>query len=170
MTVQERIRVIANQYNVPPEVALAVANRESGFNQGAMGSKGEIGVYQLMPTTARELGVNPSNLEDNLIGGISYLKQQFDKFGDWGKAVAAYNAGAGSVAKGKIPSSTQSYVASIFSSLGNWGDRGNVVADSYVPELTVSGGELPLSVGEGDMGIVVAAGLVAGLVGVWLVG
>jgi soluble lytic murein transglycosylase-like protein len=56
-----------------------VANRESGFNQEAMGSKGEIGVFQLMPSTASELGVNASNLEDNIIGGIAYLKKQYDR-------------------------------------------------------------------------------------------
>jgi soluble lytic murein transglycosylase-like protein len=170
MTIQERIRITANQYGVPPEVALAVANRESGFNQGAMGAKGEIGVYQLMPSTAREVGVNASDLGDNITGGIAYLKQQFDKFGDWGKALAAYNAGASMVSKGKIPQSTKDYVSSIVGSLGNWSGGGNVVSNSYVPELTVGESSLQLGVAEGDMGIVVVAGLVAGLVGVWLVG
>jgi soluble lytic murein transglycosylase-like protein len=170
MTVQEQITQTANQYGVPPSIALAVANRESGFNQGAMGSKGEIGVYQLMPSTAAGLGVNASDLGDNILGGITYLKQMFDKFGDWGKALAAYNAGPSSVAKGKIPSSTQSYVASIMGDLGNWSSSTSSMVDTYIPALTVSGDGQGV-VGDGNsIGVVVVAGLVAGLVGVWLVG
>lgn len=111
--IQNQIATIANQYGVPPSIALGVAKTESNFNQAAMGAKGEIGVFQLMPATAAGLGVNPSDLLSNITGGVGLLKQMFDRFGDWGKALAAYNAGPTAVVKGKIPASTQQYVTKV---------------------------------------------------------
>lgn len=101
---------------VPPELALAVARRESGYNQSARGAAGEVGVFQLMPGTAGDLGVNPYDLSENIHGGVSYLRQQFDRFGDWATALAAYNAGPGRAHN--PPSSTRGYVADI---LSDWG-------------------------------------------------
>lgn len=118
MDVLGLISQTANQYGVDPSLALAVAQQESGLNQSARGSKGEVGVFQLMPGTAASLGVDPYSLSDNIRGGIMYLKQQLDRFGNVSDALAAYNAGPGNVAKGVIPGSTVQYVESILNRLG----------------------------------------------------
>ena len=71
---------------------------------------------QLMPGTARDLGVDPNNLDQNIEGGMRYLAQMYKKFGDWTLALAAYNAGPGAVEKHKgVPpfAETQNYVKSI---------------------------------------------------------
>lgn len=94
MTIQQQIVASAIAQGIDPNFALAVAQRESGFNQGAVGSSGEIGVFQLMPTTAQQLSVNPYDQQANIDGGIKYLKQQLNAFGnDPALAAAAYNAG-----------------------------------------------------------------------------
>ena len=108
----------ASKYGVPSTIALAVAQQESGYNQGAIGSSGEVGVFQLMPGTAAELGVNPYNLQQNIDGGLAYLSQQYQTFGSWDLALAAYNAGPGSVVAGRIPTSTRSYVSAVLGSNG----------------------------------------------------
>lgn len=110
------VRQTAEKYGLPVDIVLRQMKQESGFNQNAKSPAGAIGVAQLMPGTAKELGVNPFNLEQNIDGGVRYLKQQYDKFGTWDKALAAYNAGPGAVAKyGGIPpyKETQNYVRSI---------------------------------------------------------
>lgn len=116
--IQSLIVGSAASYGVPPSIALAVARQESGYNQGAIGSSGEVGVFQLMPGTASDLGVNPYNLGENINGGLAYLSQQYQRFGSWDMALAAYNAGPGRVASGNVPASTRAYVSSI---LGNNG-------------------------------------------------
>lgn len=124
-SVQQQITNTANSLGVDPALALAIANQESGFKQSAIGSKGEIGVFQLMPGTAADLGVNPSDLSQNITGGITYLKQLLGMFGgNTSLAVAAYNAGPGNVSKGIIPASTQSYVSNILQAIGGLGTAG----------------------------------------------
>lgn len=124
-SIPQAIFAEAQRQGVDPSLALEVAQRESGLNQAAIGSSGEIGVFQLMPATAAQLGVDPTNLAQNIQGGIAYLRQMLAQFGDPAKALAAYNCGPGCVAAATtygadwfshIPSSTQSYVTSI---LGN---------------------------------------------------
>lgn len=93
---------------LPPDLVRAVVWAESDFRQGAVSPKGAIGLMQLMPDTAAELGVNPQDSEQNLQGGTAYLRQMLDRFeGDPEqllKALAAYNAGPGQVARhGGIP-------------------------------------------------------------------
>jgi hypothetical protein len=103
----------ANRYDIPPRMALNLVQQESGFNQGAVSPKGALGMAQLMPGTAKELGVDPSDPYQNIEGGMRYLRQQYDRFGDWSLAAAAYNAGPGAVQKyGGIPpfEETQNYV------------------------------------------------------------
>ena len=121
MAYELQIEQEALRQGVPPELALAVAQRESNFNQLAVGSSGEIGLFQLMPGTALELGVNPTIASENIEGGITYLRQQYERFGSWDLALAAYNAGASTVESGTIWESTQAYVADILGSLG-WND------------------------------------------------
>ena len=112
-SVEEQIRQQAAAAGVPPDLAVAVARRESSLSQDARGAAGEVGLFQLMPGTAQELGVNPYDTGQNIAGGVTYLRQQYDRFGDWGLALAAYNAGPSRVARGSIPASTQGYVQDI---------------------------------------------------------
>jgi soluble lytic murein transglycosylase-like protein len=119
MTTEDLIRLTASQSGVPPDLAVAVARQESGLNQSARGTSGEVGVFQLMPGTASDLNVNPYDLNQNVQGGISYLKQMYDRFGDWTTALLAYNAGPGAVSSGKIPSSSQSYASKIMAVFGS---------------------------------------------------
>ena len=93
-------------YQIPSKLLRAVAKAESGFNPKAVSKAGAMGVMQLMPGTARSLGVSdPYNARQNILGGAKYLKQNLDRFGgDVSLALAAYNAGPGSVTKyGGIP-------------------------------------------------------------------
>ena len=117
MTVQDQIRITALRYGVDPALALAVAQQESGFRQSARGGSGEVGIFQLMPGTARDLGVDPYNEMQNIQGGVLYLSQQLSRFGDPSVALAAYNCGPSCAASGAIPSSTRSYVSSVLSSV-----------------------------------------------------
>lgn len=103
----------ARRHGVPEDLALRVANTESAFNQGAVSPKGALGVMQLMPGTARDLGVDPRDMRQNIDGGVRYLAQQLRTFGKPELALAAYNAGPGAVRKhGGVPpyAETQAYV------------------------------------------------------------
>lgn len=117
MDVKAEATRIAKEEGVDPALFLRVINQESGGRpQVRNSSKGAIGLTQLMPGTAREMGVNPNDPVDNLRGGARYLKRQLDDFGDPRLALAAYNAGPGAVRKaGGIPNFTETkgYVASI---------------------------------------------------------
>lgn len=113
-SVQDLIKAEAMAQGIDPELALNLAKRESNFNQSAVGSKGERGLFQIMPDTAKELGIDPGDMNQNIKGGLSYLKKLSEKYGgDLEKALAAYNAGPGRVDSGTIPDSTKSYVSDI---------------------------------------------------------
>jgi len=92
---------IARQYKVRPSLVKAVIKAESGGDPNAVSDKGAKGLMQLMPETARDMGVrDPFNETQNMIGGVKYLKQMLDRYkGDEEKALAAYNAGPGNVDK-----------------------------------------------------------------------
>lgn len=105
------------KYGIDPNVFRKLIETESQWNPNAKSKAGALGIAQLMPSTAAELGVNPMNPEEALDGSARYLKQQLSTFGgDYTKAVAAYNAGAGNVKKYKgIPpfKETQDYVSKV---------------------------------------------------------
>lgn len=136
--VKAQISATASAAGVPPSIALAVAQQESSFNQSARGAAGEIGVFQLMPGTAASLGVNPTDLTQNIQGGVNYLAQMYAQFGDWPTALAAYNAGPGNVSKGIIPASTQSYVSSILANAGDVSATTDAYS-SYAPPVISTG-------------------------------
>jgi hypothetical protein len=133
MTTEELVRQTASQYGVPPDLAVAVAKQESGLNQSARGKAGEVGVFQLMPATASGLNVNPYDLNQNVQGGITYLKQMYDRFGDWSTALLAYNAGPGAVSSGKVPPSSQSYMANIMAMFNSEAPTDQILAGEQTP-------------------------------------
>jgi soluble lytic murein transglycosylase-like protein len=111
------IEAYARQYGIPLELARRLIKTESAGNPQAVSPKGAMGLAQLMPGTAKDLGVtDPYDPEQNIRGGMQYLKQQYDRFGSWPLALAAYNAGPERVARaGGIPgiAETQNYVQQV---------------------------------------------------------
>ena len=110
-------RGAARQHGIPEDLFLRLVQQESGWNPHARSHKGALGLAQLMPQTARALGVNPHDVKQNLEGGARYLAQQYRKFGNWRLALAAYNAGPGAVEhyKGIPPyKETRNYVRIIW--------------------------------------------------------
>lgn len=112
-------RDAARRHNVPEDLFLRLVQQESNWQANAKSHKGAIGLAQLMPGTARALGVNPYDPYENLEGGARYLSQQYRTFGTWRLALAAYNAGPGAVQKhGGVPpfKETRNYVRVIWGS------------------------------------------------------
>ena len=120
--VRQHIQNAATRFGVDRNLVDAVAWQESRYNPRALSTAGAVGVMQLMPGTARQLGVrNPHDVEQNVVGGTAYLRQQLERFGNnVPLALAAYNAGPGAVIKyGGIPPyrETQNYVRQIIQRL-----------------------------------------------------
>ena len=112
-------RDAARRHAVPEDLFLRLVQQESGWNAGAVSSAGAMGLAQLMPQTAQYLRVNPRDPYQNLDGGARYLREQYDEFGNWRLALAAYNAGPGAVLQYRgIPPyrETQNYVRVILGS------------------------------------------------------
>lgn len=142
------------KYNLPPEVVFAVIRQESGGNPNATSSCGASGVMQLMPETARNLGVRDRHdIRQNIEGGCKYLRELSDRYhGDLKLTLAAYNAGPGNVDKyGGVPpfEETKNYVASIQSHLKELRESPNLRAAgleaiaqldfSFLPNLLKTG-------------------------------
>lgn len=109
-------RATARRHGVPEDLFLRLIQQESGWNAGAVSPKGALGLAQLMPGTARTLGVDPHDPRQNLDGGARYLATQYARYRDWSLALAAYNAGPEAVDRyGGIPpyKETQGYVRAI---------------------------------------------------------
>lgn len=112
---RQEIRTAAREFEVDPALVRAVIHAESAFNPKALSPKGAQGLMQLMPGTARELGVvNAMVAGENIRGGVNYLAKMLARFdGDIRLATAAYNAGPGAVARYKgVPpyAETKAYV------------------------------------------------------------
>ncbi len=112
-------RAAAQRHGIPENLFLRLVQQESNWNPNARSHKGAIGLAQLMPTTAKTLGVDPSDPQENLDGGARYLAQQYRTFGSWRLALAAYNAGPKAVKEHKgVPpyNETRTYVRKILGS------------------------------------------------------
>lgn len=116
----------AKQYGVPVDLLSAMLQQESGFAEDVIrgtrtSSAGAQGIAQFMPETAKGMGVNPLDPNSAVPGAAKYLRDNYDQFGSWELALAAYNAGGGAVSQyGGIPPfpETQNYVATIMANLG----------------------------------------------------
>jgi len=112
-------RDAATRHGIPQDLFLRLVQQESGWNPNAVSPKGAVGLAQLMPQTAAHLGVDPNDPLENLEGGARYLRLQYNEFGDWRLALAAYNAGPEAVRQySGIPpyNETQNYVVAILGS------------------------------------------------------
>ena len=118
-----KVAELAARFDLSPSLIEAMVWQESRWRHDARSPAGARGLAQLMPGTARDLGVDPGDPFANLEGGARYLRQQLDRFdGDLEKALAAYNAGPGRVERANgIPRirETQLYVASIMGRLAD---------------------------------------------------
>ena len=108
----------SEKYNVDVKLLKAIAHAESNFNPNATSSSGAMGVMQLMPSTAKSLGITDAyNAYDNIMGGAKVISQHLANYnGDVSLALAAYNAGSGNVAKyGGVPpfTETQNYIKKV---------------------------------------------------------
>lgn len=118
-----KIAELAARFDLSPSLLEALVWQESRWRENAVSPVGARGLAQLMPGTARYLGVDPADPFANLEGGARYLREQLDRFdGNLEKALAAYNAGPGRVERaGGIPNirETKLYVAAIMGRLSN---------------------------------------------------
>ena len=117
-TVKAAIVKYSVEMGVDPAITLSIAQVESGFNHNLKSAYGAVGVFQLLPSTARRMGLNPYSLDDNIKGGIMYYKSMYQMFGSMQLAVAAYNAGPANVKKyNAVPPfrETKNFVSSIMS-------------------------------------------------------
>ena len=124
-----KVAELAGRFDLSPALIEAMVWQESRWNASARSPVGARGLAQLMPGTARYLGVDPDDPFANLEGGARYLREQMDRFdGNIEKALAAYNAGPGRViAAGGIPRirETQGYVAAIMGRLSDHSRKPN---------------------------------------------
>ena len=144
----EQLKEIARQkardFGVNEDIFLRLVQKESSWNPRAQSSAGAMGLVQLMPDTAKGLGVaNPYDPVQSLTGGARYLAQQLKRFGSYDKALAAYNAGPGNVERyGGIPpfKETQSYVKTILgSSPAPQSNKGQQAATNAAPQTPSAG-------------------------------
>ena len=100
-TVKEHIVKHSVEVGIDPALALSIAKLESEFCHEKKSPYGAVGVFQLLPSTAKKLGYNPYYLSENIKGGLKYYQMMFKQFGSVELALAAYHAGPGNVVKYK---------------------------------------------------------------------
>lgn len=129
--IDEAIKYVSDKYGVEEEFIKAVIKQESAFNPNAVSRSGAQGLMQLMPSTAKSLGVeNPFNVLDNIDGGTRYLKRLMEAFdGNKELALSAYNGGIGRMNRlgvdtvqeiSKMPRETENYVSKVMKNYQNY--------------------------------------------------
>lgn len=114
-------RAAEDKYSLPHGLLERMAWQESRFNPRAVSPVGAQGIMQFMPATAREFGIDPFEPYQSIDAAGRYVAQLYRKFGDWPRAIAAYNWGMGNVARkglAKAPAETREYYASILADVG----------------------------------------------------
>ena len=115
--VPAKISKAATAKGLPADLAIAVAKVESGLDQSKVGTKDDVGLFQLTPIGAKDVGLGLSDrydMDKNIDGGTSLLGKMMKRYhGDTAKALAAYNAGPTAVDSGRIPASTNAYIAEV---------------------------------------------------------
>jgi soluble lytic murein transglycosylase-like protein len=115
------VRDASLRFAIDPDLIRAVIRHESAYDVHAVSHKGAMGLMQLMPETARQMGVVcPFDPRENVLGGARYLRRLRDRLGSWPRSLAAYHAGPGRVEAGRIPAETHRYVARV---LHSWRPR-----------------------------------------------
>ena len=177
VSIPDLILAAARRYGVDPRLAVEVAIKESNLNPNTPpSSAGAIGIMQLMPATARSLGVNPYDLHENIEGGVRLLRQLLNRFGNIAHALGGYNWRPDRVANAvrqwgsawleHAPAETQDYVQTILTRLRKWESQATVTgaglrkAGTVVSEFQ----SLPQPQQIGLMLLAVALGIV------WLMG
>lgn len=166
----------ASSYGVDPRLALEVAMRESRLNPAAVNpSSGAIGIFQLMPATAADLGVDPHDPAQNIDGGVRYLAQMIAEFGgDVAKGLAAYDWGPEHLKEAMAlygqnwlshaPGETQNYVSGILSNVGSE----YTVSPSFAPSASGAEAGTPAEASTTGEGGWIALFIGVALLGLWL--
>jgi hypothetical protein len=122
LTRQQLIALVnkyAAKYGIPQSIAHSLVEVESGWRQNAVSYAGARGIMQLMPRTARDLGVNRRDPKQNIEGGMRYLRQLYNRFRSWDLALAAYHSGPRNVVRHRgVPPASRSYVRRILRKSG----------------------------------------------------
>lgn len=117
---RDKANLVADKYGIPRELFARLIDAESSWRPHAKSNKGAIGLTQVMPATARDMGYDPKKLAKDvdmqLEAGAKYLSRQYRSFGDWSTALWAYNAGPGNARGGVKPQETIDYIAKIMGS------------------------------------------------------
>lgn len=136
LNIAEKVVMEAEKQGVDPSLALSFASIENDFSHKKTSPAGAIGVMQLMPGTAKDLNVDPNDVDQNITGGIKYIKQNYDKYKDPYLTAIAYNAGPGVADKfavSKDPSILPAETVNYVSKLG----------DLYTPTINVTPKDTP---------------------------
>ena len=119
--IRRAIRDASVRFGIEQRLIRAVIRHESAFVVDAVSHAGAQGLMQLMPETARTLGVQcPFDPRENISAGTRYLRQLYDRFGSWRTALHAYNAGPTRVAEGRVPAESRRYARRV---LRSWQPR-----------------------------------------------
>ena len=152
MDYKQAIANAAMQHGVPVEIALAVAQQESGIQQydsfGGVLKRWEPkykeysrGIFQLMESTARDLGVNPDDPAQNIQGGVRYLKTMLSMTGNWTAALEAYNGGIGNWQRGTVHDDAKRYARTVLARAGV--GTSTTPLDRYQPPVYAAGQQPP---------------------------